>query len=114
MGRLLFILLACSVGAARAGASDIYYAGTAQGSNDGTSCANAYAYNDAANGWNQPTPQTAGNTLHICATITGTANQTILTATDSGTSMDRCSPVNFLMLVKKTARKIMRALAIKR
>jgi tripartite-type tricarboxylate transporter receptor subunit TctC len=42
---------------------NIYYAQVASGSNNGTNCANAYAYNDGTHGWNT---LTAGNTGHIC------------------------------------------------
>jgi len=66
--------------------ADIYFANVSAGANDGSSCANAFAYNDVTNGWNTSGKQVAGNVLHVCGTITGGTNSTILTATNSGTS----------------------------
>ena len=62
-----------------------YYAQAAAGSNNGTSCANAYAYTDATNGWNTATPWVAGNTIHICGVITGTGTS-MMTVGASGTA----------------------------
>lgn len=66
--------------------SDIYYAATAVGANNGTSCAAAYAYNDATNGLNTSGVWVAGNTLHICGTITFSANANAITSAGSGSS----------------------------
>ena len=64
--------------------TDWYYANTQQGLSNGQSCNDAYAWNDAVNGWGQNAPETAGNTIHICGTITGNANSTMLSAVNSG------------------------------
>jgi hypothetical protein len=69
-----------------AAASDIYFASTASGSNNGTSCANAYAWNDGSNGWNKSGQQQPGNVLHICGTINFPANATALNTVNSGTN----------------------------
>lgn len=70
-------------------AADFYYSATAQGSNNGTSCANSYAYNDGTNGWNTPAKWTGDNFLHVCptgGTITLSAGATAMTSGGSGTS----------------------------
>lgn len=69
-------------------ATDIYFGPTSAGSNNGTSCANAYAYNDATHGWSLSAQQVAGNNLHIC---TGSwpafsSGATVFTAVNSGSS----------------------------
>lgn len=85
MKRLILIVLLALP--ASASASDFYFAQSSAGSNNGTSCANAYAYNDGTNGWNTAGKQTAGNTLHVCGTFTGSANQSpLLTFSHSGSS----------------------------
>lgn len=77
-----------------AAASDIYFAPTAAGSNNGTSCANAYAYNDSTHGWNTSSAEQAGNTLHICSgTYTASAGATLVNTVNSGTSS------NFITLI---------------
>lgn len=66
--------------------ADIYFASPAAGSANGTSCGNAYAYNDGTNGWNIAGKWVAGNTLHICNTITVTTNTVAMTAAASGSA----------------------------
>lgn len=66
---------------------DIYFAPAAAGNKDGTSCANAYAYNDPTNGWSQSAQQAAGNVLHVCpGTYTGSAGGNAFSTVNSGTS----------------------------
>jgi hypothetical protein len=68
-------------------ASDIYFGQTSAGSNNGTSCANAYAYSDGTHGWNTAGAQTAGNILHVCGILSfGAAAATPLTLSHSGSS----------------------------
>jgi hypothetical protein len=64
----LLVLLPIMVRAQR----QLYFAQTAQGSGNGTSCANAYAYNDSIHGINgmQTVSWVAGNTINLCSTIT--------------------------------------------
>lgn len=77
-----------------ASVSAIYYAPTAAGGNDGTSCANAYAYNDGTNGFNVVGKWGAGSTqigqdtvIHICGgTYSGALNGNLLTFQASGAS----------------------------
>jgi hypothetical protein len=66
--------------------SNIYFAQTAAGSDNGTSCANAYAYNDGTNGINKSVNWVPGNTLHICGIISVGANTNIVTPQANGTS----------------------------
>jgi hypothetical protein len=78
-----------STAAAATSVSDIYFAQTAQGANNGADCADAYAYNDPTHGISssQPTSFVAGNTLHVCGgTWTGTAGQQWIKTNLSGTS----------------------------
>ena len=67
--------------------ADTYFASSAAGSANGTSCANAYAISDPTYGINVSTNWVAGNTLHLCGTITASsgANQFIKAAA-SGSS----------------------------
>jgi hypothetical protein len=84
------------VGAASSKASiaNIYYAQNATVTNDGTSCANAYALHDGTNGFNAAGKWGAGATqigpdtiVHFCGTYTGTANeQDVFFFQGSGTS----------------------------
>ena len=68
-------------------AADIYFAPTSAGSNNGTNCSNAYAYNDGTHGWSLSAQQVAGNNLHVCSgTYTLSAGATILTAVNSGSN----------------------------
>ena len=85
---LLAVIFTCSVVAfgSFAFASDIYFANTGAGSNNGTSCANAYAWNDPSNGWNKSAQQQPDNVLHVCGTITFAANGSALSTVNSGTS----------------------------
>lgn len=67
--------------------TNLYFGPTAAGSNDGSSCANAYAYNDSIHGWSQSAQQSPGNVLHVCpGTYTGSAGATAFTTVNSGTS----------------------------
>ena len=90
--RQIIVLLFISI-AGRA--NDVYYASTSAGSNNGSSCANAYIYSDGTHGFNasgnwsgSPTGTQIGpgTTVHICGTITDSANGTLLTAQGSGAS----------------------------
>ncbi len=67
---------------------DIYFAQNAAGSNNGSSCANAYAYNDGTNGINNSQPATfvPGNTLHLCGVFSGSSGQQWINSSVSGTS----------------------------
>ncbi|MBV9483874.1 MAG: hypothetical protein JO249_24465 [Acidobacteria bacterium] len=68
-------------------ASDIYFAPTAQGSNNGSNCASAYAYNDNGHGWSLSAQQGPGNILHICAgTYNAAAGSTIFSTASAGAS----------------------------
>jgi len=68
-------------------ASDLYFGPTSAGSNSGTSCANAYAYNDSAHGWSTSASQVAGNNLHVCpGSWTFGNGAVILTTANGGTS----------------------------
>jgi hypothetical protein len=80
---VMFVIFAAGLSAA----NDIYFAPTSTGSNNGTSCANAYAYNDGTHGWSLSAQQVAGNNLHICSgTYTASANGTLMTFVNSGSS----------------------------
>lgn len=80
----LIVVLSAINYPAKAAAADVYIAQTAQGSNNGTSCANAYAvtfFNTSAN-WGSGSGKIGpGTTVHLCGTI---ASQ--LTVQGSGTS----------------------------
>jgi hypothetical protein len=89
----LTMIFALSAAAFSSAASDIYFGNAAAGSNNGTSCANAYAWNDGTYGWNRSAQQQPGNTLHVCGTITFAANATALTTVNSGTNG---SPITLL------------------
>lgn len=69
--------------------ANVYIAQTSQGSNNGSSCANAYAvtfFNTAGN-WGSSTGQIGpGTTVHLCGTFTAAANQIVLTFNGSGTA----------------------------
>lgn len=68
-------------------ATDYYYASASAGGNNGTSCANAYAYNDVSNGWNVAGKQGSDITSHVCGTITFSAGAAAVWAVStSGTS----------------------------
>jgi len=60
-------------------ATDIYFAQSAAGGNNGADCADAYAYTDGTHGINISGNWVAGNTLHICGTITGGNGANIVT-----------------------------------
>jgi hypothetical protein len=87
--KVLFFVLLTSAGTGLAAATaprDIYFAQNAVGSNNGSSCANAYAWNDGTYGWNVSGQQAAGNTLHVCGTITVSSGKNAITFVNSGTS----------------------------
>jgi hypothetical protein len=87
---LLLVPLLC----ASAFATDIYFGPTSSGSNNGTSCSSAYAYNDGTHGWSQSAQQAAGNNLHICSgTYTVTTGGQVLTTANSGSSGN---PITFI------------------
>ena len=69
-------------------ASGTYFAPTAEGAGNGTSCANAYAIFDATHGLGVSGTWTAGATLHLCGgTYTGGAAATsYIVAQNSGSS----------------------------
>jgi hypothetical protein len=66
--------------------ADIYFAQTSAGGNSGADCADAYAYNDATHGLGTAGAWTAGNTLHLCGTFSGTTAISWITAQGSGSS----------------------------
>ena len=79
---VIFALAALGVSAA----SDIYFAQNAAGSNNGSSCANAFAYNDGSHGINVGGNWSPGNKLHICGTINANAATNVISAQGSGSS----------------------------
>jgi hypothetical protein len=81
-----FIVTGTSAVAATAAANNIYFAQTSQGANSGADCADAYAYNDGSNGINASKYWVAGNTLHICGTISVGAGAGGVSAQGSGSS----------------------------
>ena len=89
--RLLILLIPSLLGAS---ISDIYYAPASAGSNNGTSCGNAYAYTDGTNGFNVAGKWGAGGTqigqdttIHLCSgTYTGSLNSNLLTFQAGGAS----------------------------
>ena len=75
------VLLLFVLGTSCCHASDIYFAQASAGANTGASCANARAISTASGSdW------VAGNTLHLCGTITATAGTAGFAAQGSGTS----------------------------
>ncbi|MGB8521911.1 MAG: choice-of-anchor D domain-containing protein [Candidatus Acidiferrales bacterium] len=90
MRKILIAVLLMLGAPVLARAQNYYYAQTAQGANNGTSCANAYAYNDISNG--MTLKAAAGVTLHICGTWNGAANQQWATFTTSGTGPSGTGP----------------------
>ena len=66
--------------------SEIYYAQSSTGSNNGSSCTNAYSLSDSAHGINTPSVWTAGNTLHLCGTITAAPGAWVIASQGNGTS----------------------------
>lgn len=83
----LFIFFGIVLFGGASHAADIYFAQTSAGLNNGTSCANAYAYNDGTHGLGTAGPWTAGNVLHICGTFSMTAGASgTITAQGDGSS----------------------------
>jgi hypothetical protein len=80
-------------------ANDVYIAQAATGSANGSSCANAlvYSFFNSGGNWTTGTPSGTqigpGSTVHICGTITMSANTAALTFQGSGNST---SPVTLL------------------
>ena len=70
--------------ASNAKANDIYFAQSASGGANGADCGNAYALQDTTHGINVSSNWIAGNTLHLCGTITLAANTNAVTAKASG------------------------------
>src|SRR4051812_41145129 len=70
-------------------AKDIYIAQNAAGVNSGADCAAAHpaSWFNTASSWGMGTAQIGpGDTVHVCGTITGSANGTVLTFQGSGLS----------------------------
>jgi hypothetical protein len=82
------LVLLLSVPFCSAQTPNIYIAQSASGSNNGTSCANAYAYTffNASGNWRGGSPIGPGTTVHLCGTFIGAANGTLLFFQGSGTS----------------------------
>src|ERR1017187_1440357 len=83
--RIFLVIGALTFGASICMAADIYFGQSSAGSNNGSNCANAYSasrFNTNDSNW------TAGNTLHLCGTISS-----VLTAQNSGSSG---SPITIL------------------
>lgn len=87
MRKLLSLLTFIVLYALSASAATVRYAPTAQGSANGTSCDDAYAYNDATNGINTAGKWVADNILEVCSgTYTVSAVGNFITSAGSGTS----------------------------
>jgi hypothetical protein len=83
------LLLGMVIGGGTARANDIYLAQGATGANNGSSCANAYAYTffNTAGNWGGAANQIGpGTTVHLCGTLTCPTNGNLLTAQGSGAS----------------------------
>jgi hypothetical protein len=95
MKKILFILLIIISLASPAFTADYYIAQTAAGDADGTSCANADAIADLT--WGAGNMVAAGDTLHLCGTITstltvgasGSAGQPITILFESGAKLSQ-------------------------
>lgn len=89
MKRLLLFLITVAVFGIPVSAADIFFAATSAGSNNGTTCSNAFAYTDVTHGINaaQTASWVAGNTLHLCGTITGALGGVAVNVNGSGTSV---------------------------
>jgi hypothetical protein len=74
-------------------AADIYFAQTAAGAGNGTSCANAYAWTDGTHGINVAASWSPGNRLHLCGTISVPTHTAGIVAQASGTSV---SPIQVI------------------
>src|ERR1039458_3168244 len=88
--RMRLIIFALFLFCGVAFATDIYFAPSSAGSNNGTNCSNAYAYNDGTNGWSLSAQQSAANNLHVCSGTYGSAGSTsassLITFVNSGSS----------------------------
>ena len=92
---LMFVFLVSAV-PVFAQASDIYIAQSATGGNNGSSCANAYAYsffNSGANWGTLSGKIGPGTTVHLCGTFSAPAQTSLLAFQGSGTSS---SPITLL------------------
>ena len=83
---MIFTFAAAGFAAASTTSTNIYFAQTARGGNNGADCADAYAYNDGSNGINVSGNWVAGNALHLCGTITAPAATQIVGCQHSGSS----------------------------
>src|SRR5271170_6563851 len=84
---LLFLLVPLFIASpASSAATNLYFAQAAAGAADGSSCANAYAYNDGTHGIGLSATQQPGNVLHLCGTFSLPANTPFVSAVNSGTS----------------------------
>jgi hypothetical protein len=81
LASLLFLVLAMTVSIYLFGQTDVYFAQSAAGTGNGSSCANARALSSHGVG-----DDVAGTTIHLCGTINVTANTNAFTALASGTS----------------------------
>lgn len=82
---ILFILLVPAICVAE----NIYVAQNSSGGNSGADCSNAHSstwFNNASNWGAGKDKISAGDTVHLCGTFTGTNGQTMLTVQGSGTS----------------------------
>ena len=83
--KMIYLILAFLYFVVPVHATTYNYAPTAQGAGDGTTCGNAYAYNDMTNG--ATIKATAGNAVNICSgTYPNSANTTWSTFSNNGTS----------------------------
>ena len=83
------IVLTCVCACATARAEDIYLASAAVGANSGADCADAKAYTffNTAGNWGAGAGKiSAGDTVHICGTITASAGSSAFTFQASGTT----------------------------
>jgi hypothetical protein len=89
--RALLAVVICMVAGAffvpAAHASDVYFAASAAGANNGTSCANAYSITDGSHGINVTGNWVAGNTLHLCGSLTcADGNTSLITSHAAGSN----------------------------
>lgn len=92
----IFIVAAAALGSGAASAKDIYIAQNAAGAADGSNCdaARAYGFFNSSSNWGTGITQIGpGTTVHICGTITGASNSTLLSFQGSGAAG---SPITLL------------------